>query len=324
MTLRALVLNLFALVSFAASSNAGVAQAVSDGQAPPVFHANVSLVRLDAEVTDANGHIITGLSQADFRVFDEDVEQSLVAVEGENQPLDVILLFDTSGSMRSVSEQVAAAGHEAFSMLRPGDRVAVMAFATDARELTPLTDDLSLVEKSLAFLSKGTFGGGTRIQDSVDYAATRFVWSSRDEQRRRAVLVVTDNLGRPAKNERAILEDFWEADMLLSALIIPKHKSLAAMRTGREPGGVDRIVEETGGDLVRASDVGNNFAELLQRLRLRYGLYYRLPEGASGNVRKVRVALSPEAERLHPGAHILARQHYRIVSRDEHGLRVRE
>jgi VWFA-related protein len=293
-------------------------------QAPPVFHAEVSLVHLDVEVTDAGGRIITGLSKADFRVFDEATEQSLVAVAGEEQPLDVILLFDTSGSMRSVSEKVAAAGHDAFSSLRPGDRVALMAFDADTRLLTPLTGDLSRVEESLAFLSKNSYGGGTRLQDAVDNAATRFVWSSQDEQRRRAVLVVTDNLGRRAKSEQTIVEDFWESDTLLSALIIPKPKSPAALLTGREPGGVGRIVEETGGDLVRTNDAGNTFAELLQRLRLRYGLYYRLPEGASGGLRKVRVELSPEAQALHPGARIVVRQHYRARSRDAHGLKVRE
>ena len=217
--------------------------AASGRQAPPVFHAEVSLVHLDAEATDANGHIITGLSKADFRVFDEDVEQPLIAVAGEDQPLDVILLFDTSGSMHSVSTKVAAAGHDAFSSLRAGHRVAVMAFDTDTRLLTPLTDDFALVEESLAFLSKDSYRGGTRIQDAVDNAGTRFVWSHDDDQRRRAVLVVTDNLGRPAKNEQAIIEHFWEADTLLSALVIPKQKSLAALMAGREPGGVDRIVE---------------------------------------------------------------------------------
>jgi hypothetical protein len=122
-----------------------------------------------------------------------------------------------------------------------------------------------------------------------DTACTRCVWTSHEEQRRRAVLVVTDNLGRPAKSEQAIIEDFWESDTLLSALIIPKHQLLAALITGREPGGVDRVVEETGGDLVRTNDVGNTFVDLLQRLRLRYGLYYRLPKGASGTLRQVRV-----------------------------------
>lgn len=206
----------------------------SGRQAPPVFHAEVSLVHLDVEVTDANGHIITGLSKADFRVFDEDAEQPLIAVAGENQPLDVILLFDTSFSMRSASTKVAAAGHDALSSLRPGDRVAVMAFDTDTRLLTPLTNDFTLVEESLAFLSRDSYRGGTRIQDAVDNAGTRFVRSHYDDQRRRAVLVVTDNLGRPAKNEQAIIEHFWEADTLLSALVIPKHKSLAALITGRE------------------------------------------------------------------------------------------
>ncbi len=289
-----------------------------------MFHTEVSLVHLDAEVTDANGRIITGLSKADFRVFDEDVEQPVVAVAGEDQPLDIILLFDTSGSMRSVSKKVAAAGHDAFSTLRLGDRVAVMAFDTDARLLTPLTNDFTRVEESLALLSKDAYRGGTGIQDAVDYAGTRFVWSSHNEQRRRAVLVVTDNLGRRAKSEQAIVEDFWESDTLLSALIIPKRKSAAARIMGREPGGVDRIVEETGGDLVRTNDVGHTFAELLQRLRLRYRLYYRLPEGASGTLRRVRVGLSSEAQTLHPGARILVRQHYRARSRDENGFRVRE
>jgi VWFA-related protein len=298
--------------------------AVSGRQVPPVFHTEVSLVHLDVEVTDAGGRIITGLSKADFRVLDEGAEQPLVAVAGEDQPLDIILLFDTSGSMRSVSEKVAAAGHDAFSTLRPGDRVAVMAFKTDTRLLTPLTNDFTLVEESLAHLSKDSFGGGTRLQDAVDNADTRFVWSTDDEQRRRAVLVVTDNLGRPAKSEQAIVENFWEQDTLLSALIIPKHKSPAALIMGREPGGVDRIVEETGGDLVRTNDVGNIFAELVKRLRFRYGLYYRLPDGSSGTLRRVSVELSPEAQTRHPGARIVVRPRYRVRSRGEKRLRVRE
>jgi VWFA-related protein len=275
-------------------------------------------------VTDADGRIITGLSKADFRVLDEGTEQPLVAVAGEDQRLDIILLFDTSGSMRSVSEKVAAAGQEAFSTLRLGDRVAVMAFKTESRLLTPLTNDFTLVEKSLAYLSKDSFGGGTRLQDAVDNAATRFIWSSDDEQRRRAVLVVTDNVGRPARSEQAILEDFWEQDTVLSALIIPRRKSPPAFILGREHGGVDRIVEETGGDLVRTNDVGRNFADLVKRLRFRYELYYRLPEGFSGNLRRVSVALSPEAQTRNPGARILVRQHYRVRSRGEKGLRVRQ
>ena len=108
----------------------------------------------------------------------------------------------------------------------------------------------------------------------------------------------------------------------MSALVIPKHKSAAALVLGREPGGVDHIVQETGGDLVRTNDVGHTFAELLDRIRLRYGLYYRLPEGASGKLRRVRVELSAEAQTFHPGARVLARQHYRV--RSDNGLRVRQ
>jgi VWFA-related protein len=298
-------------------------EAVPGGQPPPVFRAHVTLVHNDAEVIDANGRLLTGLSKADFRVFDNEAEQPLFAVAGEEQPLDIILLFDTSGSMRSAAAKVAAAGHNAFSMLRSGDRVAVMAFDTDAHLLTPLTKDLVTVEGAISLLSEDSFNGGTRIQDAVHDAGARFVWSSQNEQRRRAVLVITDNHGSPARSQQSIIEDFWESDTLLSALIIPKHKSPAALMTGREPGGVDRIVEQTGGDVVYAKRVTHTFPELLERIRLRYSLYYRLPKGEPGALHRVRVELSSEAQSRYPGARVVVRHEYRARTRDENGFKIR-
>src|SRR5690348_14506474 len=122
---------------------------VTFAQTAPVFRAGVSLVHVDAEVTSADGRILTGLSKEDFRVFDEGKEQPLVHFSAEEQPLDLILLFDISGSMRAVVAAVAAAAHEGFRELRPGDRVSVMVFNTRTRVMLPFTEDLDAVERTI-------------------------------------------------------------------------------------------------------------------------------------------------------------------------------
>lgn len=66
------------------------------------FRTGVSLVHVDAEVLAEDGHILTGFHREDFRVFDERKEQPILQFAAEEQPLDLILLFDISGSMRGV------------------------------------------------------------------------------------------------------------------------------------------------------------------------------------------------------------------------------
>ena len=77
-----------------------------------VFHAAVSLVHVDAEVVH-DGRIIAGLGKGDFQVKDEGALQPIVQFSADEQPLDLILLFDISGSMMPAISRVAAAGKQA-------------------------------------------------------------------------------------------------------------------------------------------------------------------------------------------------------------------
>src|SRR5260370_11811337 len=139
-----------------------------EGQERPTFRADVSQVHVDAEVLNKGGHIITGLTRSDFRLFDEGKEQSLVGFATEEQSLDIILLFDVSGSMRSKVEKVVGASHQAMRELRPGDRVAVMTFTTSTRLVGPFTDDQGAVEHYIEDVLGLRFGDGTYIHQPVD------------------------------------------------------------------------------------------------------------------------------------------------------------
>ena len=285
-----------------------------------VFRAGVALVHVDAEVTSADGRILAGLSKNDFRVYEDGKGQPLVNFSAEEQPLDLILLFDVSGSMRLVVQQVASAARAGLRELRAGDRVSVMVFNTRTRVLSPFSEDLSAVERTIRDDVMGLrFGGGTLIQKAVDEAALRYLHDPRTE-RRRAVLIVTDNAGLRTRREDAVVRDFWEADALLSGLIIRNRATQAARTIGTViapptllmHAGMKGIAEKTGGDAIASDDPGAAFPEMMHRIRSRYSLYYVMPPGTTGASRKIQVELSPEAQKRFPKARLRARHGYRV------------
>ena len=292
--------------------------AMTAAQPASVFRADVSLVHVDAEVIAADGRILKGFSKEDFRVFDQGVPQ-LVHFSVEEQPLDLILLFDISGSMRPVVEQVAGAARRGLRELRPGDRVSVMVFNARSRVVLPFSEDLDSVERSVQQDVLGLrFGGGTLIQQAADDAANRFLGESHG-QRRRAVLIVTDNVGLRTRREQSVVRDFWEADALLSGLIIrggfldeTRHiMNVLAPETLLMRAGMKGIAEQTGGDTINSSNGGSAFQEMVQRIRTRYSLDYIMPPSKSGVTHTVHVELSEEAQRRFPRAKVRARRGYR-------------
>jgi hypothetical protein len=51
---------------------------------------------------------------------------------------------------------------------------------------------------------------------------------------------------------------------------------------------------------------------MMHRLRTRYSLYYALPPGRSGEERKIRVQLAPDAAKRYPRAVVRARTGYAV------------
>ena len=54
----------------------------SNSQAPVTFQSNVRVVLLDVIVTDSNGAPVTGLTQNDFRVFEDNKQQKIASFTG--------------------------------------------------------------------------------------------------------------------------------------------------------------------------------------------------------------------------------------------------
>lgn len=283
-----------------------------------VFRTAVSLVHVDAEVTDGT-RLLNGFHEEDFQIFDNGAPQKILYFSAEETPLDLILLFDISGSMQPKLKKLAASAHAALAQLRRGDRVAVMVFNRRSTILAPFTDDMQAVERTInekVLVARG----GTRILRAVDDAAGYFLKEPRTE-RRRAVLIVTDNHGQPSGHQNAVVRDLWEADALLSGLelrfagegaVLAASWVLSPQTAWMQMENMTGVVEKTGGDLVKGHDPGADFEEMIRRLRIRYMLVYALPQGQPGEERKIKVELTEDARKKNPKALVRARYGYYV------------
>ena len=114
----------------------------------PVLISEVALVHVDAEVRSQD-RLIDGLSKEDFRITDGGQPREILYFGHQEEPLDVILLFDTSASMQPVVASVSRTARAALGELRRGDRVAVMAFDKATDLILDFTEDLTAVERAI-------------------------------------------------------------------------------------------------------------------------------------------------------------------------------
>jgi VWFA-related protein len=281
-----------------------------------VFRTGTTWVRVDAQAGEKQA-LLTNLGKEDFVIFDEGVPQPIGYFGRESEQLDLVLLLDVSGSMRRHLKEVAATGRSALQQLHPGDRAAVLVFGRNSELREPLTADFSRIELALKDAAQPQeLGAGTQINPAIVAAAEHL--KANGGTGRRAVLILTDNqaLHYRTPDEEAV-RALLAADTVLNAIVTgnaerpEKPKPGVYTNPDFTPADVWGIADETGGEAIKAGNTGASFREMIERIRTRYSIQYRAPEGAAaGTFRRIRVDLAPEARRRHPKAWVRARSGY--------------
>ena len=265
----------------------------------PTYEGGVALVRVDVQVLAA-GKAVHGLTQNDFRVWDDGRAQPIVSFGAENQSLDVMLLLDSSSSTLPIERRIKSAAVDALSSLGPLDRIAAAFFNTRTFLVSAPTPERPEVSTKLRNIPWG--GDGTVLNATVLNGALYLARQARPAARR-AIVILTDNEGRKEASDEAVRTALWENDVILSALIFPAvhRKSEADIRP---------FVEDTGGDCLAAEARAIPFDELFRRLRERYVLFYRAPARRPGMTHTIKVDLSGEAKSRLQGVSVKARHGY--------------
>jgi VWFA-related protein len=167
-----------------------------------IVRVETQLVSVPAVVTDRNGRPLAGLKLENFAVLEDGKAQTLTNFATTETPFEIALLLDTSGSTREDLGLIRDAANAFIAALRPGDRVAIVAFKNRQDDGIPmatvdlrlnLTDDRGNLR--VAIESLGT-SNGTPFYDSLaEISKQVFGAQPRNEVRgRRAVVALTDGV----------------------------------------------------------------------------------------------------------------------------------
>ena len=178
---------------------AGVVAPTASAQTPapaqtqtPSFRTGIDIVSVTVTVTDPEGHYITDLEQADFRVFEDGIQQELSFFTRSPLPIALALLIDTSASMerRLQTAQEAASGFA--NRLRPQDLASVIDFDSRVNILEGFTNDVDRLERAIR---RTAAGGSTSLHNAI-YISLKELSKVRartpDEIRRQSIIVLSD------------------------------------------------------------------------------------------------------------------------------------
>ena len=277
-------------------------------------------------VRDHAGRLVVDLTKKDFRVFENDVEQTLSDLGLRQVPVDVVLMIDASSSAaKNLSDfRLAAEGFAA--QLDPDDRISLIQFDDRVSLLQDWTRSRVQLRRALNRIQPGMF---TRFNDAV-------LLASRDQlarpSARHAVIVLTDGIdsGRGSTFDaalRAALQSQTAIYVVSNTQIerSAKEKELALLLSTSESikrfnqiriddlrlgldvlraseQNLEQLTAATGGRLYKPasfSDLEKTYAEVAEELRHQYALYYApLDTRKDGKFRRVRVETTNSTHRV--------------------------
>jgi VWFA-related protein len=287
-----------------------------------VFRSDVSLVRVDVQVVDHNNRSITGLNADDFVLREQGHPMQICNFAWEDMPVDLLFLFDVSGSMQPHVKRVASAAHEALRGLGDNDRVAIMVFERTMRLRMPFRNSRQDIDLELDnMIRQEPFHGGTDITRALVVAASYLEVQARHGARR-AIVILTDDQTDCGREDAIVSGALGKANVVLSALIVPDQMANRTASQGRlggprdgiilgtQPAGTSEIARQSGGDSLPADDA-SALSTTLAHLRQRYALHFHSPPDAkSGEVRSIDVQLVEAVRRRYPDAELCFRRTY--------------
>jgi len=144
---------------------------------------------LTVTVTDQDGRYITDLRPEDFIVYEEDMPQPLTYFNtGQNEPMSVGLVVDTSESMLNKIGRARQALRLLADTIQPQDEVFLSAFSSSLVLLQDFTDSRALVMQATARLQPA---GRTALYDAILDGLQRI---RQGHCQKKALVIITDGV----------------------------------------------------------------------------------------------------------------------------------
>jgi Ca-activated chloride channel family protein len=252
-------------------------------QQSTVFRAGTQTVPVFTTVLGPDGRLVTDLTKDDFEVYDDGRAQPITVFANEVQPISIVVMLDTSGSMTGNLRLLKDASVQLFTHLLPADKARVGNFGNRITVSPRFTNDQDELIRWL--WTDLEAGGPTPLWGAVNVGMTAL----EHIDGRRVVLVFTDGYDASSREfvtlrdvvARAQSEEF----MIYGIGLWSRSGRWPAMGGGRRgpQGGITQtmppdpglkaLAEETGGgyfELLDTENLGPTFARVAEELHRQY------------------------------------------------------
>jgi Ca-activated chloride channel family protein len=250
----------------------------------PNFATRREAVRVDVLVTE-RGQPVRGLTVADFEVFDNGVAQRVDLASFEQIPLNVVLVFDTSGSVTDERlGHMRDAGSAVLKRLTKNDQAALVTFSHVVARRAPLTTDRERVQAALTFRPPE---GDTALVDAV---YTSMMIGESDAGRSLAI-VFSDGVDTASfLTANAVLDTAKRSDVVVYGVSVgPRVRFLRDLSAFT--GGTVFDVDST-------KDLSTTFEKILDEFRHRYLVSYSPENVIRGGWHRLEVRVKNRGVRV--------------------------
>jgi VWFA-related protein len=215
--MRGVTIAAVAIALAAAGAFVSAQQPPAQGENPQAFRfrTGVELVNVTATVTDGSGRFVDGLRQEDFRVYDNDRQQTITHFSNERVPVSLGIVLDTSGSMDGEKMRAArrALDRFLFDLLDPADEVFLYRFDSEPQLVEGWTSDKRKISDALSGIRPR---GGTALYDSV---AAAIPLAQNGRHRKKALVIISDGNDTSSSTDvRALQQLIRQTEVLVYAI----------------------------------------------------------------------------------------------------------
>ena len=269
-----------------------------------VIKTETNLVSLNVSVFNSKLKTFVGsLTKEDFRVLENDEEQTVTYFASTDVPFDLVLLVDLSGSTIEKRDLIKQSTLRFIEAARPNDRLAIVTFSDTAHVISPLTLDRAQLAASVNNMEGE---GESHVWDAVKFTLNNVI-GPKSLERRRAVVLMSDGvdgaLMRYGPLQGSIttfadlLEQVRQNDMLIVPIYLDTEQGIGYMKQVYENArrALNLLAQESGGTYYHArkiADLNGVYEQVINDLGKVYSLGYK-PTNATrdGSWRSVQVSI---------------------------------
>jgi Ca-activated chloride channel family protein len=204
---------------------------------PPVFKVDVETVFVKVSVMDPLNRYVTGLEKEHFKIYEDNVEQTITYFNQQAAPISAGLIFDVSASMKDNSNIKKAKNAIArfLESGNPEDENFLITFNNKTNLAQDFTDSVTSLQNEAAFQKPG---GSTALYDAVYMGLNKIKEGKREKK---ALIIITDGEDNSSRYSPGEIRDFAkELDVQVYAI-----GEEGMLGTGRYE--IQNIVNLTGG-----------------------------------------------------------------------------